>query len=346
MSRGDFQREPVEPLRSAMKAFAHTTGLTIVLTEQHQSGRDGKMTVACPNGRTLELVFDVKSKVDRRDQLSTFKFQHNGAVLITRPLSAIMADQCRLQGIQFLDSAGNCYLNQPGLFVLVSGQKDAAANHVATLRGLTPAALRLMFAVLGKPSLLGTTVRHIADIAAISHGAAGTALRMLEESGLIAKNTAGQRLLVAPGRWLDAWTEGYLGRLRPKLETYRMSSPVPLSSTLDRLSPALHEMIKRGGETAAANLELGLKPGALTLYIDMRQPEAMRNLVQELKLRRDPAGKIELVDIFWNTRELASFQNVPDALIYADLIGSGDERNLEIAATLKARIIDDVASKA
>lgn len=345
MSRGDFQPEPVEPLRRAMKAFAHTTGLTILLTKQ-QSECDGNMTVACPDGRTLELVFDVKSKVDRRDQLSTFKFQHDGAVLITRALSAVMADQCRQLGIQFLDSAGNCYLNQPGLFVLVSGQKDAAANHVATLRGLTPAALRLMFAVLGKPSLLGTTVRHMADVAAISHGAAGTALRMLEETGLIGKNTTGQRMLVAPGRWLDAWTEGYLGRLRPKLDTYRMSAPIPLASTLDGLSPALHEMIKYGGETAAANLALGLKPGALTLYIDMRQPHVMRDLVQELKLRRDSAGKIELVEMFWNTRELPSFPNVPDALIYADLIGSGDERNLEIAATLKARIIDDVASKA
>ena len=345
MPRGDLQPETVEPLDSAIKAFTETTGLAISVTERHGFAQDGELTVVHPDGHASKLTLEVKSKVDRRDQLSTFKVQHGSAVLVTRSLSATMANQCRLLNIQFLDAAGNCYLNQPGLFVFISGQKEPAPSDAVTIRGLTPAALRLMFAVFTKPSLLSTNVRRIAEVAIISHGAAGTALRILENIGLVAKNTEGQRMLVAPGRWLDAWTEGYLGRLRPKLTTYRMSSPIPIGAILDRLSPEM-DKIMMGGEAASAHARLGLKPGALTLYIDMKQPNIMHQLAQELQLRRDPNGKVELVEIFWNTRELVSLPNVPDALIYADLIGSGDERNLEIGARLKTRIVEDVANKA
>jgi hypothetical protein len=72
----------------------------------------------------------------------------------------------------------------------------------------------------------------------------------------------------------------------------------------------------------------------------------MRDIVQELKLRRDPAGNIELVDMFWNTSELPCFPTVPDALIYADLVGTGDQRTIEIADELRKEICADVDSKA
>lgn len=356
MSRGAIHLEPAEPLRSALAALQQTTGLMVSLTANHVSEHDSKMSVTTGDGRIVELVCEVKASIDRHDQLSTFKYQHGNAVLVTRALTSAMIEQCRQINIQFLDTAGNCYLNQPGLFVFVSGRKDIATPRPTATRGLTPAALRLMFALLGKPSLINSNVRRIAEIAGISHGAAGTAIVMLENIGLISKSAAGQRMLMQPGRWLDMWTEGYLGRLRPKLQTYRMRSSTSLSAVLDRVSPAMGEImlggraavageIILGGEAAAAAKNLNLKPGAMTVYLDLRNANVMQDLVQELKLRRDPDGNIELVEIFWNTRELPSFPTVPDALIYADLIGSGDERNLEIATQLRKRIVDDVASE-
>jgi hypothetical protein len=345
MSRRDLQTGQPEPLRSALVALHETTGLSASLLSNHVAEQDSTLALRAKDGSVVELGYAIKATIDRHDQLLTFKYRHGNALLITRSLSSTMVEQCRHLNIQFLDASGNCLLNQPGLFVFVSGQKATTATRAATTRGLTPAALHLMFAILGNPVILDSNVRRMADIAGISHGAAGTALLMLEEIGLVGKSASGQRMLLQPGRWLDTWTEGYLGRVRPKLETLRMSSPTPLSSLLEQILPALRE-IMLGGEPAAAYCNLGLKPGAVTLYIDRQQSHVMRDLVRDLKLRKDPDGNVELVDIFWNTRELPSFPTVPDALIYADLIGSGDARNLEIAATLKKRIVDHVASEA
>ena len=49
--------------------------------------------------------------------------------------------------------------------------------------------------------------------------------------------------------------------------------------------------------------------------------------------------------MFWNTKELPCFPTVPDALIYADLVGTGDERTMEIATYLRKEICDYVASE-
>jgi hypothetical protein len=303
------------------------------------------VTISTSDGRSFDLSYEVKATIDRRDQLMTFKNLHSDALLITRSLSAVMAEQCRELDIQFIDHAGNCFLRQPGLFVFVSGSKDKTRVKQAATRGLTPAALRVVFAVLTLPSILNTNVRRIAEVASVSHGAAGAALVMLEDIGFFTSARTGRRSLAMPERWLDAWTEGYLGRIRPKLEKYTMSAPIPLNGVLERVLPRMRE-VELGGEAAAAYRNMGLKPGALTLYINLDDPNVVRGLVQELKLRRDPDGKVELVDMFWNAIELSRFPTVPDALIYADLVGTGDERTMEIAGNLRKEICDYVASQA
>lgn len=329
----------------AAESLAQTTGLHLQVLSHNNASYDGRVVIKTADGRTFDLPYDVKTTIDRRDQLLSFKHRHDDAVLITRELSRKMAEQCRELGIQFIDHAGNCYLQQPGLFVFVTGLKETSKPGQTSTRGFTPATLRVVFAVLTCPPILNSNVRRIAEVASISHGAAGSALVLLEEAGFFTSAPSGRRILAMPERWLDAWTEGYLGRIRPKLQKYRMSAPVPISAVLERISPQYSEVVL-GGEAASAARDSGLKPGTITLYIDLRDPAVMRNLVQELTLRRDPEGKIELVDMFWNTRELSDFPTVPAALMYADLIGTGDQRTMEIAAELRKEICADVENQA
>lgn len=339
-----MSRTENESVNRALEALHCSTGLHTRLLES-TVGNDETLEIGTADGRSYTLPFEFKPNIDRRDHLSTFKALHNGAVLITRPISSAMAEQCRKIELQFIDLAGNCFLQQPGLLVFISGVKDTTQDKQAKSRGLTPAALRVVFAVLTRPLILNNSVRRIAEVAAISHGAAGAALIMLEELGFFTSAKSGRRVLALPERWLDTWTEGYLGRVRPKLEKYKMSSLVPLAEIFERVNPKMRE-VALGGETAAQYRNLGLKSAKLTLYLDFKDPSVMRDLVQNLKLRRDPEGKIELVNMFWNTQELPCFPTVPDALIYADLVGTADSRSMEIAANLKKKICDHVESEA
>lgn len=333
-----FLDKASEALRQATGIHAHATG-------PQDTECDGFLTIGAYQGPTYTLPYEVKPHIDRRDQLLTFKARHDNHLLVTRSLSSMLAAQCREMDVQFIDQVGNCFLRQPGLYVYVSGGRPNVKERPVTTRGLTPAALHLVFAILTRPDILNSSVRKIAEVASISHGAAGGALLMLEEMGFLRSSTAGRRMLAAPQRWLDAWTEGYLGRIRPKLETIRMSSPSPLAALIQRVSPRMRE-VALGGEAAAAYRNLGLKPGTLSLYVDFGDPNVLKALVQELKLRRDPHGPVELVSMFWNAIELPCFPTVPDALIYADLVGTGDARTMEVADRLRKEICSDVENKA
>lgn len=331
-------------LDKALEALSQTTGLVAHVTGRQASDHDGFLVVRSAEGHTYELPYEVKPTIDRYDHLLTFKARHNSSLLITRSLSNTMAAQCRETGIQFIDETGNCFLHQPGLYVYVSAGRKTAKEKPAATRGLTPAVLRLALAVLTRPEILNNSVRKMAEVASISHGAVGGALVMLEEMGFLSTSTSGRRMALAPQRWLDAWTEGFLGRIRPKLEMIRMSSAIPVADLIDRVNPRMRE-VALGGEAAAAYRNLGLKPGTLSLYVDFQDTKVLKELVQELRLRRDPQGSVELVSMFWNTNELPCFPTVPDALIYADLIGLGDARTMEIAEKLRKEICSNVENK-
>lgn len=339
----------------AIAALRETTGLQVrepVPSDEKQ----GHLLIQM-DGQSHKLAYEIQAHVDRRDKLITFRVRQYGAVLITRSLSPMLAQQCRELDIQFIDTAGNCYLRQQGLYVFVSGAKETVKGQ-SPERGLTPAALRVVFAVLTRPDILNSNVRKIGEVASISHGAASAALIALEERGFLSNSETGRRLLERPERWLDTWTEGYLGRIRPKLDKIRMSAPLPLAALIERVSPAMGEVVlggeaaamannvALGGEAAAAKRGQGLKPGTLTLYAHFQDPHVLKDFVQQHKLRRDPNGPIEIVSMFWNTMELENFPTVPAPLIYADLIGIGDARTMEIAKALRKEICFDVQSKA
>lgn len=332
------------PIEMALDALHRTTGLKADVARKTMHA-DLEMTIQANDGQVYSWMCEMKPNVDRRDQLLTFKHKHHDKVMITRALSAFMAAQCRELDIQFIDYSGNCFLRQGSLLVYVFGAKEETRDKVSVPRGLTPAVLQVVLAVLTQPDILNTNIRAIAQMASISRGAAAAALNTLVALGFLSISTTGRRLVVMPQRWLDAWTEGYLGRIRPKLQKMRMRSPHSVANLLELIGPKMGEFVW-GGEAAAHKLSLGIKPEMLTLYVKFTEPQVLSNAVKEYKLRRDPDGPIELVDLFWNAIELQSFPTVPDALIYADLIGAGDTRSLEIANTLRKAICRHVESKA
>ena len=83
-----------------------------------------------------------------------------------------------------------------------------------------------------------------------------------------------------------------------------------------------------GGETAAAKLTKYLKPQVVTIYVG---PNTGRLLLDN-RIKKDPKGDIELRRIFWNFNIDWLYRNlVHPILIYADLLATGDPRNVETA---------------
>ena len=73
-----------------------------------------------------------------------------------------------------------------------------------------------------------------------------------------------------------------------------------------------------------------LSGGIKVIAIYANKPPA--ELIIKNKLRREDTGNIEVLRPFWKfNNEYAARGVVPPLLVYADLVATGDERNIETA---------------
>jgi hypothetical protein len=332
----------VEWVASALDALHESTRIHGEIVDDPAADADAVVLLDI-NGRKLRYDCEVKKKVDRYalplDLLNRLgNAQHT--LLVSSPLSPDMANRCRDIGLQFIDTAGNAYINDgAGVYVHVTGRRGNGEHQLPSGNTLTPAALRMMFAALAEPDLLNAPYRDISIRARISTGAISKAFETLESRGLIGLAAGGKRMIRTPEPFLNEWASGYAGRIKPKLRKYRFTTD-NFDFVLD-LRPELG-LSAYGGERAA--MEWGyLKPEACTIYVDMDDPHALKDIVKKFRLRADPQGHIEVVEMFWNPDHFTDwFPTVPPHLVYADLMATHDSRNIAAARQIAPGIIQHV----
>jgi hypothetical protein len=264
-------------------------------------------------------------------------------LLVSHPLSQDMANRCRELGLQFLDVAGNAYINDgKGIYIYVSGRRGnedvRAATNDATM---TPATLRMMFAFLADPALLNAPYRDISIQAMVSTGAIGKVFDILEARRLIATTTDDRRMIRSSQLFLNEWASGYASRLKPKLKKFRFAID-DLEKFRNNWNPGFR-LSAWGGEVGATYFTKHLKPEECTVYMDLNDPHVLRDMVQEFRLRADPEGRIEVVQMFWNSDYFVdNFPTVSPHLIYADLIATQDSRNIAAAQQIASKVVEHV----
>lgn len=301
-------------------------------------------------GEPHRYVVEVK-RVDRfaaigqvKNQLERFNMP---GLLVAPRITPETADKCRELGLQFIDAHGNAFLQAPGFFVLVKGQRLKAGKEfeiakTEVKRGGTITALKVIFALLCQPNLLNAPHRDIKDAAGVALGAVGGVLRDLNNRGLtVGGDKAGDRFIVERKRLLNEWVTNYPIKLRPKLNPKRFHAPDPNWWKQMNIEEYAAQW---GGEVAGDKLTGYLKPNEVTLYM---RPDKMREnmgrLVKDHQLRADPRGEIEVLEAFWNfDAEGFVTDVVPPLLVYADLMASMDPRNFETAKMIYEKNINGI----
>ena len=251
-------------------------------------------------------------------------------LLVTTHVTPQTADRLRALGQQFVDAAGNAYLDGPGFLVTITGRKPAEKITIPRPdRAFTVAGLKVMFALICDQELAGAPQRTIAAAAGVALGAVPPVLAAMQEETylLVAGN---QRRLRGTRRLLDDWAQAYARTLRPKALQGLYTTPNFDAWVKWKLDPG---QARWGGEPAA-NLLVGyLKPGVLTIYAERLPPRLM---VEQRMQKTSVHGTMQTVELrkpFWG----AALQYggrpdiVPTALVYADLLATGDARCIETA---------------
>lgn len=289
------------------------------------------------DGRTAEYVIEVKRPLTPATLGATLaqleqlrRHDKRPQVLVTDYVTPPLAERLKAMNTQFADTAGNAYLRLPGMLVWVRGKKPQVTDKGGRApRAFQPTGLKLLFALICKPELAAAPYRELADKTGTALGTINWVMRDLREIGFLVVLKRVRRL-IATKRMLDEWALTYARYLRPKLLLARYQALT--FQDWPQWQPEKHGAFW-GGEPAAALLTQYLRPGVLTFYAD----QLPGRMILEHKLAKAPNRVIEdhIVEFrnkFWKIDVPPDKPHiVPPALVYADLLATGDDRCIETA---------------
>ena len=328
-----------EVLDKALDMFRRNTGLTVEVEVEHirfQVDRryDALIRIAYQDIKHL-FAAEIKNIVTRATIGGTVQQLHlfpEKGLLIARYITPQIAEELKKMDIPFIDTAGNAYINEPPLFIFIKGNKLNNGYHIKRpMRAFRPAGLQVVFALLCNPGLENAPYRDIAEKAMVALGTVCWTMDDLKRFGYFIDIPQQKRKLINREGLLQKWVNDYPVQLRPKKVIGRYRA--------DDWNWWRNAEIKDieafwGSEVAANILTEYLKPQIITVYTN----RPIGRLLLKNKIKQDPRGNIEILNAFWNF-ETKWLRNdlVPPLLIYADLLATGDARNIETARVIYER---------
>ena len=343
-------------LGQAIKAFEKETGLSVDVIAENAlvQGANLDAIVKIADGEE-PLAVEVKRWAQQANIGALANQVHNlpmKGLLVADYVNPRMAGKLKKQQVQFMDAAGNAYINALPVYIYITGNKpkDTLKLQKNTNKAFDPAGLKVVFGLLCDHELVNCTYREIAEQADVALGSIGPILQGLQNAGFLVERKKGERRLINQRRLLERWVETYPEKLRPKLHIGDFLSENPYWWKDMELGQFAGFW---GGEIAAAGYTGYIRPAQAEIY--MPDERAINKLLAAARLRKAPTGGgeepgiVHIYKAFWRMsgrendsgHKFARQQEalVPPILAYADLVASGDSRNMEAARDLYEQFI-------
>ena len=319
---------------NVISELKENTGLYISISEVNLK-KNGLINV---EGKHFSL--NVKPEISRGNkgvilsQLVEASREENLPILLfTQYIPSDIAKEYVDAGINYADTAGNCYIRSSNLWIVIQGNKIKRNPLVNQARAFQETGIKLIFQLLVNPENSNKPYRELAKMADVSLGSVSQIFKELEELNFILR-TKKQKLLKNKPELLKRWLVAYHDVMRPRLLLKRMDYIYPEDFTQWQKNifyPTTEDNITLwGNENAGALLTQQLNPALHTIYTNASWQDVSKNL----KLRPAENGSIEILRLPYtltNYKDKHPTQTVHPLLVYADLMGSSDSRKLEIA---------------
>jgi hypothetical protein len=252
-------------------------------------------------------------------------------VLIADYIPLDIAKEFNSLGVNYIEASGNTSLKYNNLWMFISGQKRIKALKTHQSRAFQETGIKLIFGLLSKPELIKYSYRELSEIVGISLASTGYVMQELTDLNYLLK-TNDKKVLKNKQELINRWIVAYHDVLRPRLLKRRMRF-VDKANYANWKGVTLNQSKEKdtlwGGEPGAAILTNYLKPIVYTIYTT----KSWQECAKDLGLVPDENGDVEILQMFWsfiNPKE-NDLAIVPPALIYADLMNSSNDRNVETA---------------
>jgi hypothetical protein len=240
-------------------------------------------------------------------------------------------------GIGYLDTAGNIYLENKHNLIWLEGNKHIEEEKPASNRAFTKAGLRTLFYFLLNEEALNLPYRMLAQATGGALGNMKYIIEGLTEAGFILQVGPKRKVLQKKKMLLERWITGYQEILKPALHMGDFNFwDEDKQQHWDTLITEDDKTIW-GGEAAAALFTNYLNPAYLTVYTENNRAQMLRNW----KLIPNKDGQLKMYEKFWVDTSWDTKKIAPPLLVYADLITTNDPRCIETAMIIYDKYLKD-----
>ena len=246
-------------------------------------------------------------------------------VLVAEYVHPSVYGTLRDKGLNFADTAGNYNIlytqGDAILFYLSHTGEKAPVRCGKSYPIFQEAGLKVILYLLQSPENVNKPFREIKEYSGVSIGTVKNVIDELRRRKFIF-TTRTKRVLKQRRLLLDAWSDNYHQVLKPKLILKQLDFNTPKEKeSWEKMT--LPSGMMWGGECATYLSNGYLTPELFEIYTEV----PFSNLMKTGAVKTTE-GVIRVYRKFWQGDEM------PYALIYADLVGSGDSRCIEAAHKL------------
>jgi len=364
MNKDTKEAAEKDVLEQAIEALKEETGVRIQVKQTQVTHQDGRFTDALlevgPDGVEIHVETklhaahtNIGAMIDKVQRLP------GNPMLVADYINPKMAERLKLERIQYIDTAGNAFINADPIYILITGKKqnkNGLAIPKNTNRAFEPKGLIVTYAFLTDPNTLNLPYREIAAKTGVAVGTVGWVINALKDGKYIhTEARTKQRRVTNYRKLLDRWVEAWPEKLKPK---HQLGTFTTDNANWWNAIKIENFQGYWGGEIAGAFYTKHLKPQITTIYIPKKNQAKLIRTVQLVKadeLFPQRENIPHLLTPFWtpetdvdqnnNTYNMMNDYNddlrilaVPGManpiLTYADLVATGDTRNLETARIL------------
>lgn len=261
-------------------------------------------------------------------------------ILVTEYINPNIAEQLKELGIQFLDTAGNVFINQLPVYIDIQGKKPTKPNiDVAMIKQLgkafQPKGMKVVFMLLTHHELVNAPMRTIANTAEVALGTVKQVMDDLTYQGFIVQKSGKGKMVVNTKALLNKWLDAYPANMRAKLNQTLFATDNP--EQLKAIDVAEFHGYW-GGELAAERYNHYLKAKDFLIYLEPERQQAFLNAARLRKpaVNEVPDYKIMVVEPPFEIKKIQGNLTglAHPLLVYANLVTSTDPRNMDAAKRL------------
>lgn len=257
-------------------------------------------------------------------------------ILIAYKIRKNLREELRRNNTAYCDAAGNAFIRTRDHYILIEGLQDKNQRLTDKNRAFTKAGLKVVYFLLNNQGQVNAPYRQIAEQAGVALDTINKTFLALKTLKFIIRIDQNSIKLWDKSKLAERWINAYDETLKPNLLVGNYSFLNSATRSAWKEIKFQGQPTWWGGEPAADILTNYLNPEVYTIYTE--EPEV--DLLKKYRFIPDQNGEIKVYRTFWKNQNLNE-KVVDPLLVYADLINTGDSRNMETAKLLYNKFLND-----